>query len=112
MPKSVDVHLDGTNRSLQKLYRAYNRFYFGNQLDPDIRVRFSPRPMKRTYAYYDPETEEIVIDKRFRFARRICCWLLLHEMNHVWAGPEQEHNPIFDGGMFRLASIGALVGLW
>jgi hypothetical protein len=63
-------------------------------------------------AKYDSENEEIVIDKRFKRLRRVTCWLLMHEMNQVYVGPEEDHSPVFDGGMFRLASIGALVGIW
>jgi hypothetical protein len=57
-------------------------------------------------AEYDSENEEIVI------LRRITCWLLMHEMNHVYVGPGQDHNAVFDDGMFRLVSIGAMVGIW
>jgi hypothetical protein len=112
MPKSRDVVLSGTNRSLKQLYRAYNKAYFGNQLDHGIRVRFSTRSMRKHLAKYDSENEEIVIDKRFKSLRRITCWLLMHEMNHVYVGPEQDHSAVFDGGMFRLASVGALRGIW
>jgi len=112
MPRHVDILLDGTNRSLQELFQAYNKHYFGDQLDSDIRVRFSTRPMRKHMAEYNSEEEEIVIDKRFKRLRRITCWLLMHEMNHIYVGPEEDHNAVFDGGMFRLVSIGAMVGIW
>jgi NADPH-dependent 2,4-dienoyl-CoA reductase/sulfur reductase-like enzyme len=105
MPKSIDVLLDGSNRSLQQLYGAYNNAYFGNQLNPGIRVRYSKQPMRKHMAEYDSENEEIVIDRRFKRLRRITCWLLMHEMNHIYVGPEEDHSAVFNGGMFRLASI-------
>jgi hypothetical protein len=91
MPKPVQVLLDGTNRSLQQLYRAYNRAYFRDKLDHRIRI---------------------VIDRRLKPLRRFRCWVLLHEMNHVYVGPEKEHGHAFDGGIFRLVRVGAFAGLW
>ena len=92
--------------------RAYNKQYFGNQLDQRVRVRFSSQPMRKHMAEYDSFNEEIVIDRRFKRLRRITCWLLMHEMNHVYVGPMEDHNAVFDGGMFLLASIGAMVRIW
>ena len=108
------VKLDGTSKSLQKLFRVYNRAYFRGELDPSIKVRFSRVSMKQTMAMYDGENEEIVIDKQFRRLRRLCCFFLLHEMSHIYrqnpnCGPNNRaHNAI----MLGLAKIGALRGIW
>jgi hypothetical protein len=61
--------------------------------------------MRRYLGCYDSENGEIVvIDQRFKQLRHVTCWLLMHEMNHVHVGPEWDHNPVFDGGIFRLVT--------
>ncbi len=101
---------DGTNRCLNRFYRALNKAHFGNTLDNGIRVRFSHHPIRGSNAWYDPEHEEIVIDCRFKGQGRIVVWLLLHEMNHMVSGPDHEKK--FDKGMLRLAIAGAFKGIW
>jgi hypothetical protein len=108
------VTLDGTNRSLQQLYRAYNKAYYGNTLDSEIKVRFSrlQEPM-RDHAHWVPEDEEIVLDKKYRRSGRLTCWFLLHEMSHIstgWRG--NKHGRVFDNEQFRIASIGAFRRIW
>ena len=55
MPKTVrnrklvaKVLMDGTNRSLQRLYRANNKAYFGNQL-PNHQGSIQHQIMPKTY---------------------------------------------------------------
>jgi SprT-like family protein len=108
------VELDGTNRSLKKLFLAFNRAYFGGRLDEDIEIRFSTVKCRSAMAYCrsNEDYDEIVIDKKFRHFRRLTCLLLFHEMNHLDVGTEHGHDKYFERGMLRLAQIGALKGIW
>ena len=104
------VKLTGTNRSLQLLYRAFNRAYFDNRL-PEVTVKFSPKPLRGCMGFYSEEKELIVISSVLRRWRRTTCMVLLHEMAHV-ATPGKQHGAAFQRVMMSLAKIGAFRQLW
>lgn len=108
------IMLDGTNRSLKELFRAFNKAYFGNRLEEDTEIRFSVVASRSSMAHCrsNEDYDEIVIDKKFRRYRRITCLLVLHEMNHLDVGTVHGHDKHFERGMFRLARVGALKGIW
>ena len=105
---------------LQKLYRRYNKKYFGGRL-PTLYIQFtSPNDLKknglgratcavtcfesgRPYAIY-------ISTNRFKTWRYIKSDML-HEMVHV-AHPKAQHGPVFHGEMKRLAAAGAFADVW
>jgi len=112
MSRMITVGLDGTAWSLTKLYKAYNRAYFNNELNEDVRVRFSDKPFRGNMAMWDGE-DTITIGKQFRYFRRLCCFFLLHEMAHMYSTPNcGSRNKAHNAVMLGLAQIGALKGIW
>jgi SprT-like family len=105
---------------LQRLYRRYNRKYFGGRL-PTIYIQFlAPGQFKKNglgratcavTCFEDGSPVAIYIS-----ANRLKTWRyikadLLHEMCHV-AHPKAQHGPAFENEMKRLAAAGAFKGVW
>ena len=105
---------------LKRLYRQYNRKYFGGQL-PNICVRFGnaqamkqagvPRGTLAATLLSNGKPYAIVIrdyaNKSWRYIKAD----LLHELVHV-AHPRADHGPVFENEMKRLANLGAFKGVW
>lgn len=106
-----------SNPWLKKLYRQYNRKYFGNKLPLDIFVVFgnartwrSARISKNSAAVTFIKGGKplgIVIRYYKHKGRPYIKCDLLHEMIHV-AHPRASHGPIFKQEVRRLAALGAL----
>lgn len=109
-----------SNRALKKLYREYNRKYFGNRL-PDVFIDFTtPRDLaknglgKATCAvtflkgYSRPA---IFISRNPLKTWRYVKSDLLHEMCHV-ARPRADHGQAFEEEMLRIAKMGAFKNIW
>lgn len=107
----IKITLDGTNRSLQQLYRQFNRAYFDNKLDSGVSVCFGKNPRVQWMGCYVSEFETIYINPLMRRFRRITCMVLLHEMAHV-AVPGALHGRKFQQVMHTLADCGAFENLW
>lgn len=118
MRSFINVKLDGTNRSVNKLYRAYNKYYFEGKLE-NIPVRFGKNRKARAIAEFNTEftadyidgshmyrtEKEIILNPMLKKFNRLTCIALLHEINHVAYGPD--HGKIFKKGIDRLIKIGA-----
>ena len=105
---------------LQKLYRQYNKKYFGGKL-PAIRINFvSPADMKKSglgrgtcavTCFENGVAVAVYISitryKTWRYIKSD----ILHELCHI-AHPKAEHGPVFENEMKRLASAGAFKGIW
>lgn len=113
MKSKVDnVILDGTNRSLQRLFNVFNRQYWNGQIDPRVRVRFSKTNLRNLGEFHhicrekdDWEGAKILICKTLRHHGRIICIILLHEMLHA-ANPAAQHGPTFKKDRKRLMDGG------
>ena len=104
---------------LKKLYREYNKKYFGGKL-PNLRVNFiTPGGMKK-YFGVGRATCAITCFKKGIFTpvsiyvseNRFKSWRyvkgdLLHEMCHV-SKPRANHGKVFQDEMKRLAEVGCL----
>lgn len=103
------------NVELARLYRRYNKKYFGNKL-PAIRVVFAsilrPYGQLGVTHYEERKPVYIHIDKLLRKWNCTAKLTLLHEMNHVSLPFRVEHGPVFERGMRRLARLKAFTGLW
>ncbi len=104
------IKLDGTNRSLQRTFAAFNVAFFSGQLDSSIRIKFGSVG-KCVMGEYNSADEQIVLNPLLKTLRRFTCLVLLHEMCHVVvAGPG--HGKKFQTQMCRLANIGAFENIW
>lgn len=118
MARFINVKLDGTNRSLNNLYRAFNKHYFEGKLE-NIPVRFGKTRKLRAVAEFNTELtadyidgnhmyraeKEIVLNPILKKFGRLTCIAVLHEINHVAYGPD--HGKTFKKGIDRLIKIGA-----
>lgn len=119
-----------TNRSLKIYSTKYNRKYFGGKLRLHS-VRFLPNSHKlmrdimgRTL-FFDLMSPtgrvlkrnveaKIIINACYRRHLRVVLPTLLHELNHVQHPRVKKckTSRVFEAGMRRLASLGALRKLW
>lgn len=111
------VKLDGTVRSANQVFKAYNEAYFDGKLNPDIRVRFG-KTSKDGLGVYSMFMEsdadrdlfklehEIVLDPILKKLHRVMCIVLLHEMCHT-RHPRNQHGRKFQAERRRLMSLGA-----
>lgn len=105
---------------LKKLYRQYNRKYFGNKLPNDIFVVLGQSYEWRV-ARVSKNTSAVTFIKGGKPLGIMVRWYknkgrsyiktdLLHEMIHV-AHPRAGHGPVFKREVRRLAALGALDNL-
>ncbi len=109
-----------SNRALKKLFREYNRRFFGGKL-PDCIVCFAtPRSFEKNGL--GKATCAVTFMKGydrpaiFISANKLKGWRyiksdLLHEMTHV-SKPRAEHGKVFQDEMKRLANAGAFELIW
>lgn len=113
----INIKLDGTVRSANLLYKAYNEAYFDGQLNPDVRVRFRKTSRHHALGEYsvfmdslvgsDFKLEhEIILDPVLKNLRRFMGIVLLHEMCHV-RHPRNQHGRKFQQEIRRLQLAGA-----
>jgi len=106
-----------SDRYLKRLYRYYNRKFFGNKL-PNIIVGFSsPADLvkkghgKKTCAvtlFDDNDAPEAILIKRYPHKHWSYIKLdLLHELCHVALPASVNHGPRFKSEMKRLERAGA-----
>ena len=109
-----------SNPTLKKLYRLYNKKYFGGRL-PDVLVSFvTPKDMKRNglgkatcavTCFNEGLRPAIFISrnpfKTWGYIRAD----LLHEMCHI-ARPRASHGKVFQDEMKRLAKLNAFAEIW
>jgi hypothetical protein len=104
-----------TNAKLERLYRYYNRKYFGGKL-PVVKVKFTDLIDKYGAVgntHYEARVPEmILIDKTLRRWNITARLTLLHEMVHVKLPYKIVHGKMFEKEMRRLARLGAFTGLW
>ena len=109
--------------TLRKLYREYNRKYFGNKL-PKIHLDFvTPAQMKKFFGvgraccaitcFKKGTTTPVAI---YISQNRYKSWRyvkgdLLHELCHC-ARPRADHGPAFEEEMRRIAAMGAFKDIW
>jgi hypothetical protein len=131
-----------TNRSLQRYFKQFNKKYFGNTLDPHIKVRMRKIPgllgltdhawFKRPATAEERKREglnktaiccywvpRIFITEEFRQRPRLAICTLLHEMVHVDLEQKGHNNhsctagsKLFNDRMKKLARDGAFNGWW
>ena len=95
---------------LQRAYDEYNQLYFGGKLSHDILVKWVRLP-RRLMGQADLEGIDINLNLR----GTSCLWrfTLLHEMSHIATYTEiEEHGPMWQAEMHRLANIGAFEKVW
>jgi hypothetical protein len=84
---------------INQLYQDFNKKYFNNEL-PVIPIKLTT--MKRAYAqvvFKNGKPSYISISKVFDFSKDLLCYVLLHEMVHVYIGDDSEyyhHGPKFN----------------
>lgn len=99
----------------QRLYREFNKAYFGEAL-PAVRVKWSRSKTKpHGYAgvcHFDPLA--IFLNPALKGWDRIWSIVLLHEMVHVEQRDvcKKYHGRKFQNRMKQLASLGAFQDLW
>jgi SprT-like family protein len=109
-----------SHRTLKKLYREYNRRYFGGRL-PDALVAFvTPAEMKRSGLGKATCAVTCLNKKRppaiYISRNKFKTWGyiradLLHEMCHV-SKPRANHGKVFQDEMLRIAKLGAMNDVW
>ncbi len=106
-------------KELQKTFRIFNDRYFNNRIPSHTKVRYG-KPKKNADAHYDPNTNEIIINKDLAEHNTIVFICLLHEMVHAkldttYIGSAVDENPhhgmIFQAEIYRLVNAGAYDGL-
>jgi predicted metal-dependent hydrolase len=101
-----------TNKSLQHLYRTFNRAYFANRLDDEVAVRFAKSSRVSWLGCYVGEFEVIYLNPILKKSWRMTCMVLLHEMCHVAIPGQHNHGPKFQKAMHALANCGAFESIW
>jgi hypothetical protein len=109
--------------TLKRIYREYNRKYFGGRL-PNVDINFiSPGQMKKCFGLARATCAvtcfkkgtitpvAIYISKNKYKIWRYVRADLLHELVHV-DRPRADHGPVFENEMKRLAAAGAFKGIW
>ena len=93
---------------LQRVYKYYNRRYFGSLLPTDTPVYW-----EKISEYGCITTEdEIILNSAYRKVAEVWRLTLLHEMVHLYLKPYRGHGKRFQQEMVRLAKQGALKYLW
>jgi hypothetical protein len=109
-----------SNRALKKLYKDYNRKYFGGKL-PDCLVCFTtPQDLEKnglgkatcavTFLKGYGRPAIFISENKLKTWRYIKSDLL-HEMCHV-SKPRADHGKVFQDEMLRIAKLGAFAVVW
>ena len=112
-----------TNKDLEKWFKAFNRRFFENRIDPRVQVRFAMSEDDLDEigndcdGVYLIEEKVILIDKGLRPYGRMVQVILLHEMihaefpHHISQPFTEDHGMVFQHRMVELFNTGAFDGL-
>lgn len=100
------------DRELQKVYREYNKRWFGGSLPEDVDCLFSPVEDCYGLVWQEEGGFLLQINPRYAMEGRLWRLTLLHEMSHIKVHPYRLHGVRFQDEMKRLANMGAFRRLW
>ena len=104
-------------KGLADCYVMYNKLYFGGELPP-AEVAYGPCPIYNVMActYKDKGDGHFIIHliPKYNVAPDTAHFNLLHESCHVahWDEEIEEHGPVFQKCMHRLADLNAFESIW
>ncbi len=102
-----------SDTQLRRWFREYNQRYFGGTLPRDTAVYYAT--VDGAYGDCDYKSDgrfHIRINPDNTWGRSVRRLTLLHEMVHIAVWPRVTHGPYFEREMMRLASAGAMRGIW
>ena len=103
-------------KGLKCWYKDYNEKYFSNHLPENTDVGYGPCPIANVQAcdWNEPGHFVIRLIPKYNLAPDTAHFTLLHEMCHLdtFNSEIEDHGPMWQACMHRLANLGAFDNLW